>query len=134
LASAMGAVVVGHLAEASVGIPIVSTLMLLWTLFGLATVLYAHRELIGEDAFAAEPAAATRQPALAAAVGAYGRRPSSASASVGAVTVAARGRGRGPRERTRDADPRREGGENGPPSGRSPRGRTPARGQPARAA
>jgi O-antigen ligase/tetratricopeptide (TPR) repeat protein len=105
LASAILAVVVGHLVEASVGIPIVSTLMLLWTLFGLATVLYARRELIGEDAFVAEPALATREPALAAA-----RSSASASVEAEAVAVAARGRDRG----TRDTATRREGAGNGP--------------------
>jgi tetratricopeptide (TPR) repeat protein len=106
LASAILAVVAGHLVEASVGIPIVSTLMLLWTLFGLATVLYARRELIGEDAFAAEPALATREPALAAAA----RSSASASVEADAVAVAARGRDRG----TRDTATRRAGGGNGP--------------------
>src|SRR5919202_614939 len=106
LASSILAVVAGHLVEASVGIPIVSTLMLLWTLFGLATVLYARRELIGEDVFAAEPALATREPALAAAA----RSSASAPVAADAVTVAARGRDRG----TRDTATRREGGGNGP--------------------
>jgi tetratricopeptide (TPR) repeat protein len=106
LASTILAVVAGHLVEASVGIPIVSTLMLLWTLFGLATVLYARRELIGEDAFAAEPALATRQPALAAAA----RSSASAPVEADAVAGTARGRDRG----TREAATRREGGGNGP--------------------
>jgi tetratricopeptide (TPR) repeat protein len=105
LASAILAVVAGHLVEASVGIPIVSTLMLLWTLFGLTTVLYARRELIGEDAFMAGPTLATREPAPAAAA----RSSASAPVAADAVTVAARGRDRG----TRDAAPRREGGGNG---------------------
>jgi O-antigen ligase/tetratricopeptide (TPR) repeat protein len=106
LASAIVAVVAGHLVEASVGIPIVSTLMLLWTLFGLATALYARRELIGEDAFTVEPALATREPALAAAA----RSSASAPVEADAVAVAARGRDRG----TRDTATRREGGGNSP--------------------
>ncbi|HKC75158.1 MAG TPA: O-antigen ligase family protein, partial [Chloroflexota bacterium] len=113
LASTILAVVAGHLVEASVGIPIVSTLMLLWTLFGLATVLYARRELIGEDAFAAEPALATREPSLAAAAR------SSAPAEAEAMALAARGRDRG----TRDAATRREGGGNGPRANARARGR-----------
>jgi tetratricopeptide (TPR) repeat protein len=105
LASTIGAVVAGHLVEASVGIPIVSTLMLLWTLFGLATVLYARRELLGEDAFVAEPARATREPALAAAARSY--------APVGAVAVAARGHGRGEASAAGGPPVRREGRGNG---------------------
>jgi O-antigen ligase/tetratricopeptide (TPR) repeat protein len=105
LASTILAVVAGHLVEASVGIPVVSTLMLLWTLFGLATVLYARRELIGEDAFMVGPTLATREPAPAAAA----RSSASAPVAADAVTAAARGRDRG----ARDAVTRREGGGNG---------------------
>jgi tetratricopeptide (TPR) repeat protein len=47
------AAVVGHLVEGLVGIAIVSTLMVLWTMFALAAVLYARPELVGAPAWAA---------------------------------------------------------------------------------
>jgi len=43
--AAVAGVVVGHLVESSVGIPVVSTLMLLWTMFALAAVFCLRPEL-----------------------------------------------------------------------------------------
>ncbi len=62
------AVVVGDLVEGSVGIPIVSTLMVQWTMFGLVTAVLARPELLGQpvvvpvafEAADAEPVKARR--------------------------------------------------------------------------
>ncbi len=50
LCAAIIAAVLAHLVEGSVGIPIVSTLMILWTLLGVLTAVYARPELRGADA------------------------------------------------------------------------------------
>jgi len=50
LCAAIIAAVLAHLVEGSVGIPIVSTLMILWTLFAVLTAVYARPELRGADA------------------------------------------------------------------------------------
>lgn len=63
LTAAIAASVVGHLAEATVGIDIVSTLMLLWMLFAMVTVLYARPELLSAPAVRAIPGMEPR-PAL----------------------------------------------------------------------
>lgn len=49
LATVLG-VVVGDLVEGSVGIPIVSTLMVQWTMFGLATAVLARPDLLAQRA------------------------------------------------------------------------------------
>ena len=72
LAAVVG-VVAGHLVEASVGIPVVSTLMLLWTMFALAAVFYLRPELgaAGLDVVtAAETVAASAVGAPTVTVGA----------------------------------------------------------------
>lgn len=66
VAAAIAAVVAGHLTEASVGIPIVSTLMLLWTMFAVATALFARPELIGEMPASSTLGAPVRAERLAA--------------------------------------------------------------------
>ncbi len=85
LAAILPGVVIGHLVEATVGIPIVSTLLLLWTMFALATALYARPELLGaaRPRTAEEVAAADEAAAAAAGIirkgqgrsGAPGARP-----------------------------------------------------------
>ncbi len=58
LCAAIIAAVLAHLVEGSVGIPIVSTLMILWTLLGVLTAVYARPELRGADAVRRVAAAA----------------------------------------------------------------------------
>ena len=64
--AAIAAVVAGHLAEASVGIPIVSTLMILWTMFALAGAFYARGYLMGEQPVAQAAAAGAAEAAVPA--------------------------------------------------------------------
>ncbi len=75
--AAVAGVVVGHLVESSVGIPVVSTLMLLWTTFALAAVFYLRPELgaAGLDVVAAAEtvAASVGVPAATGATVAAGR-------------------------------------------------------------
>ncbi|HZS90021.1 MAG TPA: O-antigen ligase family protein [Chloroflexota bacterium] len=65
LCACIMAVVAGHLVEGLVGIGIVSTLMVLWTMFALAAVLYARPELVGaatQATTATPPAVEVPQP------------------------------------------------------------------------
>jgi len=64
--AAVAGVVVGHLVESSVGIPVVSTLMLLWTMFALAAVFYLRPELgaTGLDVVAAAETVAASASAV----------------------------------------------------------------------
>ncbi len=66
--AAVAGVVVGHLVESSVGIPVVSTLMLLWTMFALAAVFYLRPELgaAGLDVVAAAETVAASASAVTA--------------------------------------------------------------------
>ncbi len=106
LCAAIIAAVLAHLVEGSVGIPIVSTLMILWTLFGVLTAVYARPELRGADAarrVAASPATDMAEATLA-------QQREGALVGVGATTA---GRTQGPQ-------PRRAGSGNA--NGSGPRG------------
>jgi hypothetical protein len=64
LAIALVAIVLGHIGEGLVGIAIVSTLVMLWTCFSLASVMYRMFLAGGETAeLVAEPAAPAAAPA-----------------------------------------------------------------------
>ncbi len=76
--AAVAAVFIGNSVEASVGIPIVSTLMLLWTMFALAVVFYMR------------PGLSEGAPGVVAASAAV---PAGAAAAVGAARPARRGQG-----------------------------------------
>jgi len=83
--AAAAAVFIGNSVEASVGIPIVSTLMLLWTMFALGVVFYLRPELSASAQGVVAAAQAVATSASAAAV------PAGAAA---ATAGAAGGRGR----------------------------------------
>ncbi len=105
LCAAIIAAVLAHLVEGSVGIPIVSTLMILWTLFAVLTAVYARPELRGADAArrvavtgaADVPDALATQPREGVLVGA---------GAAGAAGIGGGGRAQG-------QQPRRAGGGNG---------------------
>ena len=93
--AAVAGVVVGNSVEASVGIPVVSTLMLLWTMFALAAVFYLRPELgatglgvvAAAEAVAASASGVSAGASAAAAAGRAGN-----SRNRGATATAARPR------------------------------------------
>ncbi len=103
LCAAIIAAVLAHLVEGSVGIPIVSTLMILWTLFGVLAAVYARPELRGGDA--ARRVAMAGSPDVLEATSA----PQREGVLVGA---GAAGRASG-NSRVQGQQPRRAGGGNG---------------------
>jgi len=117
LCAAIIAAVLAHLVEGSVGIPIVSTLMILWTLFGVLAAVYARPELRGADAArrvaiagspdVLEATAAPQREGVLVGAGAAGRASGNSRATGQQPRRASGGNGAGPRggagPRTRQA-------------------------------
>jgi len=103
LCAAIIAAVLAHLVEGSVGIPIVSTLMILWALLGVLAAVYARPELRGADA--------ARRVAIAASPDAPEATPAPQREGV-LVGAGAAGRPGG-NSRAQGQQPRRAGGGNG---------------------
>jgi tetratricopeptide (TPR) repeat protein len=112
--AAIAAVVVGHLAEASVGIDIVSTLMLLWTMFALTAVFYLRPELLGAATPAMEaagdvplgvPVAADAEAVRTPVGAATGSRGNGARGRASERVTGRGGNGRPPRGQARVAAP-----------------------------